>query len=436
MNGATAGDDIGLGMFKIIGNESYHPTKLGHALIAKTIDEATQNLTSPMPTPTPFSQPVFSDSIDLLQAVPKTNDTLNVIKYDDTVFTDSLLQRGDTSQASALGANLQLQPGSSYAIVIHSEPRTLVTGTVNPDGNIVTGYTIPADMPAGLHTLHLYAKNMAGETVDVPHIVYVAASPDDYDGDGVPNAANMCLIFPLSGVDYDEDSIDDSCDPDITQQPSHPVTPESGDTSNNQNPATPPEPSTGDDSSPDTTSGAGTTPPADGNPTSPESSGNGSITPPEENQQATPPAAEDPTSATPNDTTQATTGVTNPSGASTGMAVAAPASLTSGQPSTQTPVLQTQPTIVAAASFSSSLPQQPTTERSEPSLYPQTNTEILPTIASQSHVLHAATPTPPQSTTRATDTRQLTTIWLLATAVMACGSVTAILLKSKHKSIR
>lgn len=443
MNGATAGDDIGAGMFKIIGNESYHPTKLGHALLAKAIDEATQNLTLPMPNPRAFSQPTFSESTDMLQSVPKTSEPLNVIKYDDTVFTDSLLQRGDIKQAAAFGSGLQLQPGSTYTIVIHSEPRTLATGTVNSDGNVIASYTIPADMPAGLHTLHLYAKNMAGETIDVPHIVYVAASPDDYDGDGLPNAANMCLVFPLSGVDYDEDSIDDACDPDITQQPPHPAEPESGSASGNDSndgndgTTTPPDPSDGnDDTSSGTTSGTGDTPPTDDSSTPPEASGNGSTTPPNENQQPTPPASGDTTSnpVKPDDTTQTTSGATNTSGASAETGVTTPASSTTTQIDTQTPVQQTQPTTIAATSPSNIYTQQLATEQFEPSAGPQPSAETSPTTLTQPQVLHSAVLTPPKNSTQATTSHRLTAIWLLTAAAIACGSTTVIWLRHKNQS--
>lgn len=220
MNGVTAGKDSGFWIIKFIGNESYHPTKLGHALLAKTIDDATGHLTKPMPAPTPFGLLVFNDSIDLLQNVPHTQRQINTIKNDETVFPDIVLKRGGTYNMNVQGSNLQLQPKSIYSVTIHSTPRTLVKDMkTDEDGNITTTYTVPADVEPGLHVLHLYAKNMAGETLDIPRLVYVAASETDFDGDGVPNSANQCLIFSLSGQDYDKDGVDDVCDPEIVEPP-------------------------------------------------------------------------------------------------------------------------------------------------------------------------------------------------------------------------
>lgn len=40
----------------------------------------------------------------------------------------------------------------------------------------------------------------------------VAASTDDYDGDGIKNDAEPCVVGNSSGIDSDKDGIDDACD--------------------------------------------------------------------------------------------------------------------------------------------------------------------------------------------------------------------------------
>jgi hypothetical protein len=74
---------------------------------------------------------------------------------------------------------------------------------------------IPTNIAAGFHVLHIYTTNMAGETVDIQKTVYVAASSNDYDGDGVLNVASPCLVVAPTGVDSDGDGIDDGCDADV-----------------------------------------------------------------------------------------------------------------------------------------------------------------------------------------------------------------------------
>jgi hypothetical protein len=50
-------------------------------------------------------------------------------------------------------------------------------------------------------------------------LVYIAASLDDIDGDGVPNNQEACFALSPGGVDTDSDGIDDACDPVIGDAP-------------------------------------------------------------------------------------------------------------------------------------------------------------------------------------------------------------------------
>jgi hypothetical protein len=58
----------------------------------------------------------------------------------------------------------------------------------------------------------MYGTNIDDEIIDIQKIVYVAASETDYDGDGVANADEECLVGTAVGQDVDEDGIDDACD--------------------------------------------------------------------------------------------------------------------------------------------------------------------------------------------------------------------------------
>src|SRR5690606_21578826 len=79
-------------------------------------------------------------------------------------------------------------------------------------GTLEINTTIPESMPTGFHTLHIYGPNIAGESIDLYKTIYIAASPTDLDGDGIPDDGSPCLIFPASGSDMDQDGIDDACD--------------------------------------------------------------------------------------------------------------------------------------------------------------------------------------------------------------------------------
>src|SRR5690606_17116447 len=56
--------------------------------------------------------------------------------------------------------------------------------------------------------------------------VYVAASIDDIDGDGVSNDEEACLVTDPLGEDHDRDGIDDACDPEIGELPADDTPPE------------------------------------------------------------------------------------------------------------------------------------------------------------------------------------------------------------------
>jgi hypothetical protein len=47
--------------------------------------------------------------------------------------------------------------------------------------------------------------------------VYVQASADDFDGDGIANSLDSCQYIPNSGNDTDQDDVDDACDTNITK---------------------------------------------------------------------------------------------------------------------------------------------------------------------------------------------------------------------------
>ncbi|HVU59878.1 MAG TPA: SGNH/GDSL hydrolase family protein [Candidatus Saccharimonadales bacterium] len=214
VNGLTAGDD----KFVLFGNESYHPNQLGHQLLADAILAATHNLTDPMPAPnTGITPPVADDSLPLLQA-PKVNRTaytvLNVLDAPLQVLQPGVPFRVDVPSVDDI-----LAPNSDFQAVLHSDPLRL--GTIRSDavGNITGDVAVPANAAPGIHVLHLYGKNIAGDLVDVQLTAYVAAGADDADGDGIPDGQDRCRYVPAAGVDNDQDGIDDACDSLITNPP-------------------------------------------------------------------------------------------------------------------------------------------------------------------------------------------------------------------------
>ncbi len=178
MNGLTAGDDpitIAGHDLKFKGNESYHPTILGHELLARAIAAQTMDLGAPMP-----AQPAAEQAYTPMVITLPSGRPLNQVTFDDSMAGDAML-RGDAQQVAVDGDEVQLQPGSRYQIVLHSDPVLLDEGGVDADGNIATAVHIPADVPAGFHVLHVYGTNLAGQAVDIQKTVYVAAADEESD---------------------------------------------------------------------------------------------------------------------------------------------------------------------------------------------------------------------------------------------------------------
>lgn len=219
VNGLTAGTDlVGTPFFSgPIGNESYHPNELGHQLLKNKILAATKNLTEPMPTPNPNAGPPSESGLAILN-VARQNRAISNTQYNDDM-TDDVLFQGTSSDLKVKGLDYSLTPGNSYRTELQSDPVNLGNFSSDSSGSISAQIQIPNDVPIGFHTLHVYGTNIADENVDIYKDVYVAASEDDFDGDGVDNSSDPCFFIEPSGQDYDQDGIDDACDGTLNQPP-------------------------------------------------------------------------------------------------------------------------------------------------------------------------------------------------------------------------
>jgi hypothetical protein len=214
VNGLTAGSDAGVLGLNIFGKESYHPNALGQALIEQAILKQTHNLTDTLSV-TPVAGP---DSHAMLNA-PKTGRAVNTVVPDDSL-TAGLVQPGQHMTVQASGSADGLKASTAYSIHLDG-PTGPVIGVATSDasGDISTVATLPEDTAAGSHTIDVTGENQADEPVDITQPIYVPASDNDADGDGIPNVLDTCPGAVNSGQDSDQDGIDDSCDPAIGPAP-------------------------------------------------------------------------------------------------------------------------------------------------------------------------------------------------------------------------
>ncbi|HEX7368637.1 MAG TPA: SGNH/GDSL hydrolase family protein [Candidatus Saccharimonadales bacterium] len=221
VNGFTVGNDSGALGVNFIGAESYHPNQLGYRLLAQAILQQTSNLSAPMPQPVSVAAPSVHDPLAqvLLGGYQPDGTAVDVATYNDSFVPDFI--RTDAGNPLDLsGFVTGLEPDTLYSVMIHSSPINLGSFTTDSEGNLRAQLTVPPGVSPGFHTIHIYGPNVAGQQVDIYKVVYVAANVDDYNGDGVPNSADQCLVVPLSGQDVDRDGIDDACDPVIDDAPS------------------------------------------------------------------------------------------------------------------------------------------------------------------------------------------------------------------------
>lgn len=215
LNGLTLGNDIA----GVIGNESYHPNAIGHRLFANKILEQTKSFTEKMPAPNPSTIPSQQEDDLLFLNQPRSSRKIYSTNYYAGLSEDILYKNVSTQVKLEEDYRSGYKPYSLVGIFIYSEPIQVGSTNANEDGTIGTEITIPGSVKPGFHTLHLFGENIQNEPVNFYKTVYVAHSERDKNGNGIEDKDEPCGVFEASGTDYDQDGIDDACDPTISELP-------------------------------------------------------------------------------------------------------------------------------------------------------------------------------------------------------------------------
>jgi lysophospholipase L1-like esterase len=192
VNGLTSGDDsLSIGFLLGskshsfgIGNESYHPTALGHQLISNAIAQKTENLTKQSEGAVNVLLPKLQDDDEFITTGAVDDLKARRLEQQD-IISATIVSVGDKVTLD-LNADTDLQQNSPYQVVFHSEELAVAKGTLPLSGNLHLDIVVPKLSP-GIHSVHVYAKDTNGEDVDIVEDVYVVASHDDFDGDGIKN---------------------------------------------------------------------------------------------------------------------------------------------------------------------------------------------------------------------------------------------------------
>jgi len=221
LNGLSAGNDSPRLLHGPFGNESFHPNYIGHQLLEAAVVVATANLSSAMPGPDPSAHPPAEEGLEILNA-PKSGRGVNVTEYDSGISSD-IIYKDSLGDVNINGASHSLPPTSNIQIELHSDPVLLGAFSTDSSGDLTAQIHIPDAVQPGFHRLDILVKDISGQDIDIYKTVYIAASPDDWDGNKLPDRNDICVGTAPSGQDLDHDSVDDSCDGYIGRTQAYPA---------------------------------------------------------------------------------------------------------------------------------------------------------------------------------------------------------------------
>lgn len=206
-----------------IGNESFHPNQIGHQLLR---DEIIQHLGNPADFPV-CKNPDEKICPDSAAAVPEPDP--NYFGSLDDIYQPSIWRPqelgGELIKINRLSIQVDLGDLLSKSFVhaeLHSTPVSLGSFQVTDDGNASMDLDIPKDTEPGYHELHFYGYNHAEEKMDYYLPIYLTGSDGDINSSGVPDEQESCGFVGDSGIDYDQDGVDDACDGSIGEPPEEP----------------------------------------------------------------------------------------------------------------------------------------------------------------------------------------------------------------------
>jgi len=193
-------------------SESFHPNRLGQLLMAQTVKAQTADLMFGMPEAKDSTSSLNQARINFVgdgQILYQNHR----IEYQKDIAPYVIAKRGQANINSPKGDNeLSPQPNTTASVILHSTPREIGQLPIDQDGKISGAVSIPDDIEIGYHKLVLRFTDVAGDTIERYGYVFIAASSDDWDGDGVLNGNDPCTVTFQSNVDKDNDGIDDACD--------------------------------------------------------------------------------------------------------------------------------------------------------------------------------------------------------------------------------
>ncbi len=218
-----------------VDSESYHPTHIGHQMIANSIQSqmGSDNImtynTCPAQAPlvcypvTTISPPLPAYFTSYNTPNIEASDQVTAIESAYMIDNKAAVQQGQnitvTQPRLKNGEMTKLAPNQTAPITMRSDPQQV--GTIQTDAESVPSgsVTIPENTEPGYHTLIIEMKNSLYQNVALYQPIFVYDTIEDFDGDGTPNDKEVCGLVEPAGQDRDRDGVDDACDGIISEPP-------------------------------------------------------------------------------------------------------------------------------------------------------------------------------------------------------------------------
>jgi len=174
MNTVRFGDDIGVGKLKIIGNESFHPTPLGHQLEAAAIITSGEQL---WPYQSCYDCMLSAEDIAPSGYWMQPADVPAPPQQRFEEFLSATVLQPGKTVAIHFPAGSFL-PLSHVRIELHSLPQVLGDVIVSDDGSLSYNIQVPRDTE-GYHAVHVIAESNAHQPLDIYQTVAIGNSEPD-----------------------------------------------------------------------------------------------------------------------------------------------------------------------------------------------------------------------------------------------------------------
>lgn len=171
LNTIELGDDVSpiswAKYMTVFGSESFHPTPLGHQLVAAAIHrQVTHIINAPS-----SSCPVDGCTIATPQPPSDWSGETPYLTVNTQLMSNSQVDIHTPSITLTIPRN-ELQPNSLTRIELHSDPVALGTPVVDSDGSLQATVALH-DVAAGAHTLHLFGTSYSGQPIDFYQTIIV-----------------------------------------------------------------------------------------------------------------------------------------------------------------------------------------------------------------------------------------------------------------------